>query len=115
MLLPVLAAGLPILCEKPLTPTSEAALRILEAEPKAGKKLIQVGFVRRFDKEYMQLRELIVSGEAGELLALRCAHRNPSVTDSYTNDTLINDSVVHEIDVIRYLTDSPITAIEVKY
>lgn len=115
VLLPALAAGLPILCEKPLTPTSQAALRVLDAEQKAGAKLIQVGFMRRFDREYMQLRELIVSGEAGGLLALRCAHRNPSVTDSYTNDMLINDSVVHEIDIVRYLTDSPITAIEVKH
>jgi myo-inositol 2-dehydrogenase/D-chiro-inositol 1-dehydrogenase len=115
VLLPVLAAGLPVLCEKPLTPTSDAALRVVEAEQKAGKKLIQVGFMRRFDKEYMELRALIASGDAGELLALRCAHRNPSVAASYVNDMLINDSVVHEIDVVRYLTDSPITAIEVKY
>ncbi len=115
VLLPVLAAGLPVLCEKPLTPSSAAALRVLEAEQKAGKKLLQVGFMRRFDREYMQLRSLIASGDAGELLALRCAHRNPSVPASYTNDMLINDSVVHEIDVVRYLTDSPITAIEVKH
>lgn len=115
VLLPVLAAGLPVLCEKPLTPSSAAALRVLEAEQKAGKKLLQVGFMRRFDREYMQLRTLIASGDAGELLALRCAHRNPSVPASYTNDMLINDSVVHEIDVVRYLTDSPITAIEVKH
>jgi myo-inositol 2-dehydrogenase/D-chiro-inositol 1-dehydrogenase len=70
--------------------------------------------MRRFDKEYMELRELIASGDAGELLALRCAHRNPDVPDSYTNTMLINDSVVHEIDVVRYLTGSPIVAVEVK-
>lgn len=114
VLLPAIEAGLPILCEKPLTPDPESSLRILEAEQKAGKQLIQVGFMRRFDREYVQLRELIASGEAGELLALRCVHRNPAVPDSYTNPMLINDSVVHEIDAVRFLTDSPITAIEVK-
>ncbi|MCA1942039.1 MAG: Gfo/Idh/MocA family oxidoreductase [Yonghaparkia sp.] len=114
VLLPAIEAGLPILCEKPLTPDPESSLRILEAEQKAGRKLIQVGFMRRFDREYMQLRDLIASGEAGALLALRCAHRNPAVPDSYTNPMLINDSVVHEIDIVRYLTDSPVTAIEVK-
>ena len=57
VLLPALAAGLPILCEKPLTPDPISALRVLDAEQKAGKKLIQVGFMRRFDREYMQLRE----------------------------------------------------------
>ena len=115
VLLPALAAGLPLLCEKPLTPTPEASLRILEAEQKAGRKLIQVGFMRRFDQEYMELRELIAGGTAGELLALNCAHRNGSVPDSYTNAMLIEDSVVHEIDVVRFLTDSPIVAIEVKH
>lgn len=114
VLLPAIEAGLPILCEKPLTPDPESSLRVLEAEQKGGRKLIQVGFMRRFDKEYMELRELIASGDAGALLALRCAHRNPAVPDSYTNPMLINDSVVHEIDIVRYLTDSPVTAIEVK-
>jgi len=114
VLIPALEAGLPILCEKPLTPDPDSSLRVLAAEQKAGRKLIQVGFMRRFDREYMQLRELIASGDAGALLALRCAHRNPSVPDNYTNPMLINDSVVHEIDIVRYLTDSAITAIEVK-
>lgn len=115
VLMPALAAGLPILCEKPLTPDPESSLRVLEAEQKTGRKLIQVGFMRRFDREYMQLRELIASGEAGELLALRCAHRNADVPPSYTNSMLITDSVVHELDIVRYLTDSPVTAVEVKH
>ena len=115
VVLPALSAGLPILCEKPLTMSAEASLRIIEAEIAGGTQLIQVGFMRRFDQGYIDLRNLIVSGSAGELLALNCAHRNPSVPDSYTNTMLIEDSVVHEIDVVRFLTDSPIAAIEVKH
>lgn len=114
VIMPALAAGLPILCEKPLTPDSASALRVVAAEVATGKQLIQVGFMRRFDAGYMKLRELIASGAQGELLGLHCAHRNPSVPDSYHNDMLIFDSVVHEIDVVRFLTDSPIAAIEVK-
>lgn len=115
VLLPALAAGLPILCEKPLTMSAEASLRVVEAEIAGGKQLIQVGFMRRFDQGYIDLRELIVSGKAGDLLAMNCAHRNPAVPDTYTNTMLIEDSVVHEIDVVRFLTDSPIAAIEVKH
>ncbi|MEY4437068.1 MAG: hypothetical protein RL100_532 [Actinomycetota bacterium] len=114
VLIPSLKAGLSILCEKPLTPDPESALRIVEAEVAGGKQLIQVGFMRRFDAGYMQLRDLIASEKQGELLGLHCAHRNPSVPDTYHNDMLIFDSVVHEIDVVRYLTDSPIKSIEVK-
>ncbi|MEY4500018.1 MAG: hypothetical protein RL319_1006 [Actinomycetota bacterium] len=115
VLLPALAAGLPILCEKPLTPDAESSLRIVEAEVAGGKQLIQVGFMRRFDAGYISLRELIASGKQGELLGLHCAHRNPAVPETYHNDMLIFDSVVHEIDVVRFLTDSPIRAIDVKH
>lgn len=115
VLLPAIEAGLPILCEKPLTMSAEASLRVVQAEIAGGKQLIQVGFMRRFDQGYIDLRELIVSGKAGDLLAMNCAHRNPAVPDTYTNTMLIEDSVVHEIDVVRFLTDSPIAAIEVKH
>jgi myo-inositol 2-dehydrogenase/D-chiro-inositol 1-dehydrogenase len=115
VLVEALAANLPILCEKPLTPDAESSLQIVNAEVKAGKKLIQVGFMRRFDAGYMELREAIASNEHGGLLALRCVHRNPAVPEGYTNPMLISDSVVHEIDTVRYLTDSPIVAVEVKH
>ncbi|HLS93769.1 MAG TPA: Gfo/Idh/MocA family oxidoreductase [Microbacterium sp.] len=115
VLLPALEAGLPILCEKPLTPDSETSLQVLEAEQKLDKPHIQVGFMRRFDPEYEQLRELVSSGEAGELVMLRCAHRNPSVPDSYQQSMLITDSVVHEFDVVPWLAGSPLKSVEVKY
>jgi len=115
VLIPALKANFPILCEKPLTPDSVSALRVIEAEMATGKQLIQVGFMRRFDAGYIQLRELIANKSQGELLGLHCAHRNPSVPETYHNDMLIFDSVVHEIDVVRFLTDSPIAAVEVRH
>jgi myo-inositol 2-dehydrogenase/D-chiro-inositol 1-dehydrogenase len=39
VLLPALNAGLPILCEKPLTTDTESSLRIVEAEVACGKAL----------------------------------------------------------------------------
>lgn len=115
VLVPALAAGLPILCEKPLTPDAASSLKIVEAEVATGKQLIQVGFMRRFDAGYESLKELITNGKQGELLGLHCAHRNPAVPETYHNDMLIFDSVVHEIDVVRFLTNSPIKSVEVKH
>jgi myo-inositol 2-dehydrogenase / D-chiro-inositol 1-dehydrogenase len=114
VLSPIIAAGLPVLCEKPMTPDVASALRVVESEVKSGKKVIQVGFMRRFDEGYLQLQEQIASARLGELLALHCAHRNPSVPDWYGNDMLIADSVSHEIDIVRFLTNSPIISAEVK-
>jgi len=115
VLLPALSAGIPILSEKPLTQDPESSWRIVEAEQKGGKRLIQVGFMRRFDAQYRQLKELIDSGSAGELLMLRGVHRNPSVPESYTQQMLITDSVVHEFDVVPWLADGTIRSVEVRY
>jgi myo-inositol 2-dehydrogenase / D-chiro-inositol 1-dehydrogenase len=115
VLLPVLEARLPILCEKPLTQDPGSSWQILEAEQKAGRRLIQVGFMRRFDPQYQQLRQLIASGSAGNVLMLRGVHRNPVVPGSFTQDMLITDSVVHEFDVIPWLADGTIRSVEVRY
>lgn len=113
-LLEALERDIPILCEKPLTPDAASAWKIVEAEQNLGRQRIQVGFMRRFDQGYVQLGGLVRSGELGELLMLHCRHRNPDTPAGFTNEMLINDSVVHEFDVIRYLTGEEITSVQVR-
>jgi len=114
VLYPALEAGVAILCEKPLTPDSASSLRVLEAEQRLARPHIQVGFMRRFDAEYAALRSLIASKDAGELLLLKCAHRNPSTPPGYTERMLITDSVVHEFDVVPWLAGERIVSVEVR-
>ena len=115
VLVPALEARLPILCEKPLTDTSASSWQIVQREMQLDRPHIQVGFMRRFDAGYEALRGLIASGESGALMMLHCAHRNPSVPDSYTQDMLIYDSVVHEFDVVPWLGGARVTSVEVRY
>ena len=98
-------AGKPVFCEKPLAPTAAACLRILAAEQKAGRRLVQVGFMRRYDASYRQMKAVLDSGEIGEALMVHCAHRNPTVPETYTADMAINDTAIHEIDTMRWLLD----------
>lgn len=98
-----IAAGKPVFCEKPLTPTADAALRIMQAEQAGGRKLVTVGFMRRFDQSYREMKQILDSGELGEALMVHCAHRNPTVPDFYTWDMAINDTAIHEIDTMRWL------------
>ncbi len=98
-----IAAGKPVFCEKPLTPAAEGALRIMDAEQAGGRKLVTVGFMRRFDRSYLEMKALLDSGELGETLMVHCAHRNPTVPESYTWDMAINDTAIHEIDTTRWL------------
>lgn len=113
VLQPAISAGLPILCEKPLTPDSVSSYEIVKAEVAAGKKLVQVGFMRRFDGGYRTIRAAVESGLYGELLQLECEHINPSVLESYTGRNLIDDTVVHEFDGVRYLTGEEIKTVRV--
>jgi myo-inositol 2-dehydrogenase/D-chiro-inositol 1-dehydrogenase len=105
---------LPVLCEKPLTPDAASALRVLEAEQKLGHRRVQVGFMRRYDAEYMKLKALLDSGQLGRPLMLHNRHRNATLpVAGFTSQMLINDAVVHEMDVTRWLLDQEITAVTV--
>ncbi|MFJ3821961.1 Gfo/Idh/MocA family protein [Streptomyces nodosus] len=104
---------LPVLCEKPLTPDAASALRILEAEQKLGHRRVQVGFMRRYDAEYVKLKALLDSGQLGRPLMLHNRHRNAASPPGFTDAMLINDSVVHEMDVTRWLLGQEITAVTV--
>ena len=104
---------LPVLCEKPLTPDAASALRILQAEQKLGHRRVQVGFMRRYDAEYIKLKALLDSGQLGRPLMLHNRHRNAGSPPGFTEAMLINDSVVHEMDVTRWLLGQEITAVTV--
>ncbi|QRZ61482.1 Gfo/Idh/MocA family protein [Rothia sp. ZJ932] len=111
VLMPAIEAGLPVLCEKPLTPDSASSWEIVQAEVEADKKLVQVGFMRRFDGGYRTIRAAVESGLSGELLQLECEHINPDVPESYTGRNLIDDTVVHEFDGVRFLTGEEIKTV----
>ncbi|MEU8979173.1 Gfo/Idh/MocA family oxidoreductase [Streptomyces sp. NPDC048309] len=112
-LLTAFAHDLPVLCEKPLTPDAASALRVMEAEQKLGHRRVQVGFMRRYDAEYLKLKSLLDSGELGRPLMLHNRHRNADVLPYFTEQMLINDSVVHEMDAARWLLGQEITAVTV--
>ena len=105
--------GVPVLCEKPLTTDIASSYAIVQKEKALGKQLIQVGFMRRFDPEYVALRKLIADGGLGNPLIVHCTHRNPAVGDHFTSEFMIRDSVVHEVDSVRFLLGEELTSVEV--
>lgn len=107
------AAGKYVLCEKPLATTSADCISILEAEVKAGKKLVTVGFMRRFDKGYQEMRQLREGGELGYATLVHCRHRNPTVPEGYTTRNMIDDTAIHEIDTCRYLLGEEIVSVRI--
>src|SRR5271154_6013211 len=57
-----IAAGKPCFYEKPLAETVEDCEAVLDAETKHGKRLLQLGFMRRFDAQYQAMKETIRAG-----------------------------------------------------
>jgi myo-inositol 2-dehydrogenase/D-chiro-inositol 1-dehydrogenase len=105
-----LAADKPVLCEKPLAPTIDACLRVLEAEAAKPRRLVQVGFMRRYDDGFRALKAAVEEGRVGRPLLLHCRHRNADVPPGFTTDMMITDSVVHDIDVTRWLLGQEVVA-----
>lgn len=95
-------AGKYVFCEKPLAPEADACKRIVELEMAAGKQLVQVGFMRRYDPGYGQLKKMIDSGKYGQPLMLHCVHRNYDAP-GFTTSMPVENSMIHEIDVLRWL------------
>ncbi|MFG2352333.1 Gfo/Idh/MocA family protein [Streptomyces sp. NPDC048521] len=112
-LLACFSRGLPVLCEKPMVPDATGALRVVEAEARLGRRLAQIGFMRRYDTEYRRLKALLDGGGLGRPLMLHCTHRNVSSPAGFTSAMLINSSVSHEIDAARWLLGQELTAVTV--
>ncbi|PIJ51141.1 inositol 2-dehydrogenase [Erwinia sp. OLTSP20] len=113
--LAAVAAGKYVFCEKPLAMSAEGCRRIVDAEMTQGKRLVQVGFMRPYDSGYQALKKVIDRGDIGELLMLHCAHRNQSVAENYTTDMAITNTLIHELDVLRWLTDDDYKTVQVVY
>lgn len=112
--LAAIAAGKPCFCEKPLATTAEGAKRIVDAEVAHGTRLVQVGFMRRYDAGYRLLKQMVDS-EIGQPLMVHAAHRNPTVPDQYVTPMAIHDTLIHEIDVFRWLLDDDYVSARVTF
>jgi myo-inositol 2-dehydrogenase / D-chiro-inositol 1-dehydrogenase len=98
-----LEAGKPVLCQKPLATTAQAARRVLDAEAALGRRLVQVGFMRRFDPGYADMKRAIDAGRIGAPVLAHSVHRNPSVPARFDSEMIIKDTCVHDVDTVRFL------------
>lgn len=99
------AAGIPILCEKPLGVRATDAVAAAGVAAQAGI-LLQVGYWRRFVPELRELRERIGAGELGEISQLSCMQWDeqlPSEQFRAHSGGISVDMGVHEFDQTRWL------------
>jgi len=108
-----LAVGKPMMLEKPLAPTIADAQAVMDAEISLGKRLITLGFMRRFDPGYLQLKDQLDSGAVGEALIVRNVHRNQSAPYGLQSERTMYNMAIHEIDINRWLLSEDYASVQV--
>ena len=113
LVLDCLQAAKPVLCEKPLALTVAETQSLVDAEVALGRRLVQVGFMRRYDVGFNALRDAVRAGELGDVRLAHLVHRNAASTTSTSSANLVTGSMIHELDQLRWLLDDDIATIEI--
>lgn len=105
----------PVLCEKPLAVNVNEAVRVVNAHnavtDKLGSPLLTTGFMRRFDPGYVELKNTVSTGAIGEPLIVHCSSRTVTSGPGGDSAASITNSAIHELDVVPWLLDSPVTEV----
>jgi len=104
--------GKPVLCEKPLSQSSAECIEVMQAEMAAGRKLVQVGFMRRYDQPYLDMRAAVGTAALGRILMMHNFHRNVATPyAAFTGAMAITNSAPHEFDIVRHVLGTEFTRI----
>jgi scyllo-inositol 2-dehydrogenase (NAD+) len=110
------AAGVDILCEKPLATSLSEAHAALDAVAKAGVRL-QIGFMRRYDPAYAAAMKRIEAGEIGDPVVFKSIGRDKNepplaAYQSGVNGMLFYNSTIHDFDLARWLVGDEVSEVQ---
>jgi len=97
--------GKQIFCEKPVDLSVVRVKDCLAAVDTAGVQMM-VGFNRRFDPDFAELRKRIRAGEIGTLELLSIISKDPvppSLKIAEVSGGLFRDMTIHDFDMVRFL------------
>src|SRR5690606_14614770 len=110
-----LRAGKNVLCEKPAARTYAEALEMKKAQHETGK-VLNIGVVNRFNTGVNRIRDIIQSGELGEIYHVYVSFRShrsiPGLGGAFTTKAIAGGGVlidwgVHYLDIVMYCTGDP--------
>ena len=102
---PFLARGVHMLMEKPLAPSYEEALRLVELAERAGV-VFQVGHLERFNAGMVVLAERVQAPRFIEV------HRLGTFVERATDVDVVTDLMIHDIDIVMALVQKPIAKLD---
>lgn len=99
------AAGKPVLCEKPIDLSLERVNQCADKVHGSGVP-IQIGFNRRFDPGHRAAKEALNDGDIGDLHQVIITSRDPEMPPRSYYETaggLMRDMTIHDFDLARYM------------
>ena len=109
-----LRLGKPVLCEKPLATSSTQALEIVEAEVGLGERLVQVGFMRRYDPQHVDVKNVAASGAIGKPVLFKGWHRNAEIPTGADSEWVVINAAIHDLDSARWMLGGEIEEVFVR-
>lgn len=107
-----IATGKKALCEKPLSQSPAECIDVMNAEMAAGAHHIMLGFMRRYDQSYIEMRNALQKNRLGRALMMHNFHRNVETPAAdFTGAMAITNSAPHEFDVVRHVMGTEYTSI----
>jgi scyllo-inositol 2-dehydrogenase (NAD+) len=108
-----LKAGKAVFVEKPLTIDIKQSLEI-ENVLRETNGFCQVGFMRRFDNDYMEAKRAIESGAIGKPLYFKAISRDPyapPLSFIERSGGIFIDLMIHDIDLAHFLMGEKVTKV----
>jgi myo-inositol 2-dehydrogenase/D-chiro-inositol 1-dehydrogenase/scyllo-inositol 2-dehydrogenase (NAD+) len=99
-----------VFCEKPMARTVDECQSMCQAAEKSGI-VLQIGFMRRFDRGFRRAWEGISSGNIGQVVQVKSITHGPSIPQPWMYDMSISNGPLaevnsHDIDTLRWFTGS---------
>lgn len=110
-----LEQGLHVFCEKPMALSTLECDDMIEAARSAGR-VLQIGFVRRFQPEFAEARARIEAGEIGDVMLVKSLTRGPGLPPAWANDLALSNGMLAEVnshcfDSVRWMAASEIVRV----
>lgn len=113
-----LDAGLDVHLEKPMAMNLVECADVTAAVERSGRRL-QLGFMRRFDRDFVAAAELLASGRIGEPMIIKSLTHGPGLPPAWANDIrtsngLIAEVTSHDLDTISWFAGAEPVDIHVR-
>jgi myo-inositol 2-dehydrogenase/D-chiro-inositol 1-dehydrogenase/scyllo-inositol 2-dehydrogenase (NAD+) len=108
-------AGLHVFCEKPMALSAVECDEMIAAAELADR-VLQIGFVRRFQPEFTEAKARIEEGELGDVTMVKSLTRGPGLPPAWAHDLSLSNGMLAEVnshcfDSVRWFADAEVARV----